>query len=858
MFYTHTRTKKVIPLKRSIIFDATGSSAHRYLHRPALFSTLTQALHHPITTIIAGAGYGKTSLAMEFVRQSEHLTWWYQFSMLDTTVFRFWEQFKQMLGAANEGLASKIKKWPFPQHEMQGYLFLEQWMDCLEEGKHYFLVFDDCHLIQEPQLWWFLELLVRAEVPQLSLLLISRTAPDINLCSLRLTGRVLSITERDLSFDEEEIAAYFHTYGCYPSANMISEIHQQTNGWIFSIDLIRLSLEQQPDDEINAITAMKKNVFHQIEREIYAPLSEEAKRFLVSLSLLERLPADLVHSLAMDRGDLIAMLHQINSFMRHDICSDQYDIHHLLLDFLRAQHPMLSDEQKRSVYLEAASWYSTHGYQMEAIDCYKQAKEYKTMLQLMNHFSTVPTQEVASYLIHLIDSIDDLGEERYLGMVIKARYFGIVGDREEILSRYQTLLTLFEKLPDSSEKSYYICAMNICLGIYNMITVGRDFVKPLRAAYDTGVKGFAKAVYRVGNYAFPLTTSFTAYMEQVDSIIDCVTDVLHGCGSGFHHLCKGEYAFFRRDISHATAYCLQAQAEAKKHHQYYIEDLSLFYLFRLKLMQGNWHELQHLLEQLKQQTKQHEYPDYFTMFEIAAGWYYVAVGDLDRSVIWNYHGTIEPTEMMSANSCGLLQLLVAKCYLADQRFSEGLAFLKSLDSEQVVERYSLGRLEVLCLQAATLYRLKETEQALQTLQEAYAWSAADGFTMPFIELGNHMVGLMKLALQHQKQNGSLDIPETWMSNIQRKASAYAKKTAFLSAEYAKRNQAVPSHLQKLTKKEQRCLMELCRGLSRAEIAADQNLSENYIKLMIQQIYTKIGATNKEEAIRIASLYLFPD
>ena len=55
----------------------------------------------------------------------------------------------------------------------------------------------------------------------------------------------------------------------------------------------------------------------------------------------------------------------------------------------------------------------------------------------------------------------------------------------------------------------------------------------------------------------------------------------------------------------------------------------------------------------------------------------------------------------------------------------------------------------------------------------------------------------------------------------------------------------------LTKREIEILKDLSHGLSRTEIAANQNISVNTVKMMINIIYDKLRVTNLPNAICVA-------
>jgi DNA-binding NarL/FixJ family response regulator len=95
------------------------------------------------------------------------------------------------------------------------------------------------------------------------------------------------------------------------------------------------------------------------------------------------------------------------------------------------------------------------------------------------------------------------------------------------------------------------------------------------------------------------------------------------------------------------------------------------------------------------------------------------------------------------------------------------------------------------------------------------------------------------------------IPRAWLERIYRKSSAYAKSLSYVIAEYRNYHH-LNDQLFSLTQREKEVLSDLCRGLSREEIAYSRCVSANNVKMMIQTIYTKLGAQNTANAIWIAA------
>ena len=122
--------------------------------------------------------------------------------------------------------------------------------------------------------------------------------------------------------------------------------------------------------------------------------------------------------------------------------------------------------------------------------------------------------------------------------------------------------------------------------------------------------------------------------------------------------------------------------------------------------------------------------------------------------------------------------------------------------------------------------------------------------MPFIELGKDMRTLTNFALKEAgsfAKNGR--IPRAWLEAINRKSASFAKRHAHFIAQYREANGVVDSVA--ISPRETDILTDLSHGLSRAEIASTRSLSINTVKMVINNLYSKLGAENMADLIRIA-------
>jgi len=149
------------------------------------------------------------------------------------------------------------------------------------------------------------------------------------------------------------------------------------------------------------------------------------------------------------------------------------------------------------------------------------------------------------------------------------------------------------------------------------------------------------------------------------------------------------------------------------------------------------------------------------------------------------------------------------------------------------------------LTAAAKLKTGDTDGAVIELERAYALSFQGVFELPFIELGREFHPLAVAA----SKLPDCTIPAEWLTAIDRKAAAYAKKIGTI-AEKFKQEQKIENPI-RLSDREREILSDLYHGLSREEIAASRYLSVNTVKTILRSLYTKLDVSNNVEAVRLA-------
>jgi LuxR family maltose regulon positive regulatory protein len=338
------------------------------------------------------------------------------------------------------------------------------------------------------------------------------------------------------------------------------------------------------------------------------------------------------------------------------------------------------------------------------------------------------------------------------------------------------------------------------------------------------------------------------YIATISAAIPYISVTFGGCGMGMDDLCRGELAFFRGDVSGAEPLVLRALQYARRGNQYETENRALFYLLRINLARGNYGAIEEILNQVETQLDEQYYPTRFTNYDIITGWYYAHVGQTDKLAPW-LKNDFEESDLNSI-VFGLEILVKVKYHLAEKRYPAALATLENHEVENGRWAFVLGRIERKTLEAVCRYQLKDREGAFAALKTAYRLANPNDISMPFTELGKDMRALADAALKSRVP----DLPQDWLEKIRQGASAYAKKL-FAMTEHTRSGPVGDGDADqgpKLSRRELEVLTGLSHGMTQEEIAGQASLSVNTVKSVIRSIYSKLGAINKADAVRIAA------
>ncbi|MDR1563979.1 MAG: LuxR C-terminal-related transcriptional regulator [Oscillospiraceae bacterium] len=837
--------------------DAHSSDKNNMIiERPRINRLLINALTHPITIVIAGAGYGKTRSVQSFVNKLDTTTSWVQLSENDNNPSGFWENYTYSVSKNNPSYAKQLKNLGFPDSDDAFTRFVSLMQQNRDPKQTFAAVFDDFHLINNETILRCAGRCANHISKNSRLVIISRTLPNTAVLELIATDRVSIIGEDDLRFTNSEIREYFQSIGLSIGEENFRSIYDSTNGWAFAVNLLARSLKKAPNQVIPAIGAMKHNICDMLDSEIFQNVSPELGRFLIRLSLIDHLNAELVETLAGGHS-LVEEMEQLSSYIRHGLLLNAYYIHHLFLDFLKQKQNLLTDEEKHNTYAAAAEWCERSDLKMEAVRYYEKIGDYEKISQIIFNMPMQIPPDTASMLLEVFNRAPkstaqsvQVFSPMHIRLVMNLARF------EEAWELCKKYISIFEAMEECHFKN------RAMWGLYYCITTIRRLQSTFDGRYDFDVYAqktieyFLKAPVEYCGSGPAGVTSICAWLVLVGSEApagahekyiaamrrtnEALSHPWISVFAGADDLAMGELLFYCGELNEAEKYFLMGISKAKVGRQFDIMNRGLFYIIRLGFATGKLEKATKALDSMKLLFDEQDYGTRYQLYDIASGYYHLFLGQTDVIAQWLKGDFSDYTHPSFIENYG--NRIKLRYKLAKKELPSLLAFL---DEEAEKPQVKYGKIENLIFEAICQYHIKNRSAAIAALTELYDIAAPDRLVMPLIEAGTEMRTLTAAALKDK----SCRIPKEWLEEINRKASSYAKRRSHIVAQYNREN-LIPAGVS-LSAREQEILIDLSHGLTKGEIAASRNLSINTVKTVTVSLYNKLGANNLADVIRFA-------
>jgi LuxR family maltose regulon positive regulatory protein len=241
---------------------------------------------------------------------------------------------------------------------------------------------------------------------------------------------------------------------------------------------------------------------------------------------------------------------------------------------------------------------------------------------------------------------------------------------------------------------------------------------------------------------------------------------------------------------------------------------------------------------------------------------WLARGELERASQWGVE-LLRRERQASAVAREREDVALVRIWLAQERPQEVLQRLSSLlEGSRRQARWNQV-IEILVLQALAYHMAQQERQALASLAEAVRLAEPEGYVRCFVDEGRLVASLLSRLREQERGKG----PTPYLDSLLHAFSPDGMTGELVCSKAVKKNQPVrgTGHilqqplLDPLSERELDVLYLLARGASNQEIARELELALNTVKHHISNILSKLGVSNRTQAVAEArALGLFSD
>ena len=342
-----------------------------------------------MTVVSAPPGSGKTVLLRSWISDAglAGRAAWVPVGPNEHDPQRFWLSVLSALRqtSVGSGLVRALTAAP----DLNGWAMVERLLtDLVPLGQRLWLVIDDLHELDSDQARRQLELLVLRAPKELRFVLATRHDVRLGLHRLRLEGELTEIRAGDLRFTVAEARKLLSGAGVQLTDPVVTLLVDRTEGWAAGLRLAALSLAGHPDPGRFAaeFSGSERTVAEYLLAEVLDRQRDEVRRLLLRTSVLERVNGELADLLTGGSGGsgVLRDLEEANAFVVSlDATRSWFRYHHLFAGLLQLELRRTDAGEVTELHEMAAGWLSGHGFPVEAIRHAQAAQDWGLAARLL-------------------------------------------------------------------------------------------------------------------------------------------------------------------------------------------------------------------------------------------------------------------------------------------------------------------------------------------------------------------------------------------------------------------------------------------------------------------------------------------
>jgi LuxR family maltose regulon positive regulatory protein len=356
---------------------------------------LDEGFERKLTLLSAPAGFGKTTLIVDWIHKNKVPAAWFSVDKADNDPLNFLTYVIMGLQTLEPEIGkAALTMLQAPQPPAIESILINLINDVVHNPRDFALVLDDYHLVDAGPIHDFIAFLLDNLPNQMHLIIATRADPPLSLMPrLRSQDQLTELRAAVLSFSAAETASLFkQSLNIDLSTQDIQLLETRTEGWAAGLQLAALSLQgrKDPSGFIRGFKGDNRYVADYLAEEVLNRQPGHLRNFLLQTSILGRLSGPLCDAVTGQENSrqVLNTLEKANLFVIPlDDDRSWYRYHHLFADLLEQRLRIQQGDRMSELHHRAAQWFADNDFKNEAVDHAIVAQDYDLAARLVEEIA---------------------------------------------------------------------------------------------------------------------------------------------------------------------------------------------------------------------------------------------------------------------------------------------------------------------------------------------------------------------------------------------------------------------------------------------------------------------------------------
>ena len=356
------------------------------INRERLFNRLDGTADTGICILTGPAGFGKTSLAASWLQKRSLHAAWYSLDEYDNDITVF---FSHILSSINSEYGIRLSGLDVLLDSSRGR---QQTLDSSEAAAAFLselekmmlnirIILDDYHLISSSAIHNAVSFLMGHLPANLSLLVLSRAGMPFPVSRLKLAGRISEISAEDIAFDEEEtLLSLRAASGRRISPATAEKVFRMTGGWGIAVGLAGLSLRESDSEPLLSTAETGNRISGFLFEEVISVFDADRVTLMCCAAVPDTVQAEMLDYIcAEEAAEFKSAPVSAEVFLRElvkkqyfitciDESSEIFRYHEFFREFLLKHLEKTRPGLRRTLETCISDWYSEQDLPVEALE----------------------------------------------------------------------------------------------------------------------------------------------------------------------------------------------------------------------------------------------------------------------------------------------------------------------------------------------------------------------------------------------------------------------------------------------------------------------------------------------------------